>query len=354
MSVADDNKFMRRCLELASGAEGMTYPNPLVGSVIVHKGHIIGEGYHLRAGLPHAEVMAVNSVTDRSLLKESTLYVNLEPCSHYGRTPPCSDLIIDMSIPRVVIGTIDTSDKVAGSGVARLRSAGCEVTTGILESESRWINRRFFTFCEKKRPYITLKWAQSRDGFIDLIRRKDSGPGPNWISGKPERVLVHKWRSEEQAILVGAGTMRADRPGLNVREWGGSNPLRIVLSNSGDFPVFGGRGDDKKPFVVFTRNRNPDIKGAEIVHLDDSSPESHQVAGFLYSKGIQSLFIEGGASVLNHFISSDMWDEARVFTGNSDFLDGVRAPLLPDKPARTETFKGSKLMIYVSRENNAL
>ncbi|HKK41427.1 MAG TPA: bifunctional diaminohydroxyphosphoribosylaminopyrimidine deaminase/5-amino-6-(5-phosphoribosylamino)uracil reductase RibD [Bacteroidales bacterium] len=350
MSVTEDDKFMRRCLELASQAAGMTYPNPLVGSVIVHKGQVIGEGYHLKAGMPHAEVMAVNSVKDRSLLKESTLYVNLEPCSHYGRTPPCSDLIVDMSIPRVVIGTIDTSDKVAGRGVERLKSAGCDVTTGVLGQECRWLNRRFFTFNEKKRPYIILKWAQSRDGYLDTLRKGHSGPGPNWISGKPERVLVHKWRSEEQAILVGAGTMRADNPSLNVREWGGSDPLRIILSNSGNFPAFIVREEHEKTFVVFTRNKNPDIKGARIIQLDDYLPVSVQVAGFLYREGIQSLFIEGGAAVLNHFITSDMWDEARVFTGDSDFNEGVKAPDLPVKPCHVKKFKGSTLLIYVSHD----
>lgn len=348
MSVADDNKFMRRCLELATRAAGMTFPNPLVGSVIVHKGLIIGEGYHLRAGLPHAEVIAVNSVKDRSLLKDSTLYVNLEPCSHHGRTPPCSDLIIDMSVPRVVIGTIDTSDKVAGKGAERMSTAGCDVTAGILEEECRWLNRRFFTFNEKKRPYIILKWAQSRDGFLDKTRDDEGGPGPNWISGKPERVLVHKWRSEEQAILVGAGTMRADHPGLNVREWGGSDPLRLVLSNSGNFPVFPRQKDNETSFVVFTRNKDLEMERARVVQLEDDLPESRQVAGFLFREGIQSLFIEGGASVLNHFIASDMWDEARVFTGDIDFHNGVKAPPIPLKPENVDVFTGSTLKTYVN------
>jgi diaminohydroxyphosphoribosylaminopyrimidine deaminase/5-amino-6-(5-phosphoribosylamino)uracil reductase len=349
MSVTDDSKFMRRCLELASGAKGMTYPNPLVGSVIVHKDLIIGEGYHLKAGMPHAEVMAVNSVSDRSLLEDSTLYVNLEPCSHHGRTPPCSDMIIDLSVPRVVIGTIDTSDKVAGKGAARLESAGCEVIKGVLEEECRWLNRRFFTFHEKRRPYIILKWAQSSDGFLDTDRGKDSGTGPNWISGKPERVLVHKWRSEEQAILVGAGTIRADHPGLNVREWGGNDPLRLVLSDSGNFPAFVQQRKDEPPFIVFTRNRGLEMEGARIVQLENDIPESNQIAGFLYSEGIQSLFIEGGASVLNHFITSNMWDEARVFTGAIKFKKGVKAPLLEVKHDRIEIYKGSTLKTYINR-----
>jgi diaminohydroxyphosphoribosylaminopyrimidine deaminase/5-amino-6-(5-phosphoribosylamino)uracil reductase len=233
MVEAEVNIFMKRCLELASKAEGMTYPNPMVGSVIVHEGKIIGEGFHLKAGGPHAEVNAINSVSDKSKLKDSTLYVNLEPCSHFGKTPPCADLIIANSVPRVVIGTLDTSEKVSGQGLSRLKNAGCEVITGVLEKECRRLNRRFFTFHEKNRPYITLKWAQSADGYLDMIRTSDQNTGPNWITGNPERVLVHRWRAGEQAILVGAGTLRVDNPKLNVREWTGNNPLRLVLSSSG-------------------------------------------------------------------------------------------------------------------------
>ncbi len=178
MTETDDNKFIRRCLELASGAEGLTYPNPMVGCVIVHNGIIIGEGYHLKAGNPHAEVLAINSVTDRLKLKESTLYVNLEPCSHFGKTPPCADFIISNEIPRVVIGSVDTSDKVSGQGVKKLKDAGCDVDTGFMVEECRRLNRRFFTFHEKRRPYITLKWAQSADGYLDMKRNPGSCPPP--------------------------------------------------------------------------------------------------------------------------------------------------------------------------------
>jgi len=183
MAESDEYKFMRRCLELASSAEGMTYPNPMVGSVVVHAGRIIGEGFHQRAGLPHAEVNAINSVTDLGKLKNSTLYVNLEPCSHFGKTPPCTDFIISHSVPKVVIGATDTSEKVGGKGIIKLREAGIQVITGILENESRLLNRRFFTFNERKRPWIVLKWARSSDGFIDFVRTPDINPGPFWISG---------------------------------------------------------------------------------------------------------------------------------------------------------------------------
>ena len=206
MPESTDNKFMKRCLDLAVRAEGMTYPNPLVGSVIVYEGVIIGEGYHLRAGAPHAEVNAINSVSDKLLLSKSTLYVSLEPCSHSGKTPPCADFIVSNNIPRVVVGTADTSSKVSGRGISRLKTAGCDVICGILEAECRSINRRFFTFHEKGRPYITLKWAQSADGYIDVPRNGKSKSKPAWITGKSERVLVHRWRASEQSILVGAHT----------------------------------------------------------------------------------------------------------------------------------------------------
>jgi diaminohydroxyphosphoribosylaminopyrimidine deaminase / 5-amino-6-(5-phosphoribosylamino)uracil reductase len=187
MEEKDDIKFMRRCLELAAGAEGLTYPNPLVGSVVVHDGRIIGEGYHIMAGGPHAEVIAINSVQDKSMLKDSTLYVNLEPCSHFGKTPPCADFIISNCIHRVVAGTADPSNKVSGRGFARLRDAGCAVTMGVCEEECRRLNRRFFTFHLKRRPYITLKWAQSADGYLDILRSEDQAAKPTWITGKPER-----------------------------------------------------------------------------------------------------------------------------------------------------------------------
>lgn len=345
MTGDDDNKFMRRCIDLASCAEGLTYPNPLVGSVVVQNGTVIGEGYHLKAGQAHAEINAINSVRRKDLLSSSTLYVNLEPCSHFGKTPPCADFIIAHSIPKVVIGTIDTSRKVNGEGIMKLKSAGIEVVTGVLEKESRWINRRFFTWNELRRPWIVLKWAQSSDGFIDFLRKEDAPPGPNWISGKPERVLVHKWRSHEQSILAGAGTMRTDNPALNVREWSGSDPLKLVLSSSGKTtrPASPGR------FVVFTHNADEQIPDADIVLLDKSKPSCFQVASYLCNEGIQSVLIEGGAQVLNHFISNNLWDEARIFTGNSDFVNGILAPVIHGRLNYEQRFAGSTLQVYLNQ-----
>lgn len=326
MAQGNDIKFMRRCLDLAGKAEGMTYPNPQVGSVIVHNDKIIGEGYHFRAGEPHAEVNAINSVKNRELLGKAVLYVNLEPCSHYGKTPPCAELIVSSGIKKVVVGTNDTSDKVAGKGIKFLENAGCEVVTGVLEDECRWINRRFFSFNEKKRPYIILKWAQSADGYLDYERDKSSSKKPVWITGNPERVLVHRWRATEQAIVAGAGTIRADDPQLNVRYWTGTDPVRVILSRSGmldkESALFRTNGTN----IVFTLNTNVDITNSYIVKLNDSSSSASQVVDFLHSRDIQSVLVEGGAEVLSHFISEDLWDEARVFTGKHFFRKGVRAP----------------------------
>ena len=347
MTEKDDIKFMRRCLELASKAEGLTYPNPMVGSVIVHDGKIVGEGYHLKAGEPHAEVNAINSVSEKAKLKSSTLYVNLEPCSHFGNTPPCADFIISNSIPRVMIGTVDTSEKVSGQGLIRLRDAGCEVITGVVEDECRRLNRRFFTFHEKKRPYITLKWAQSADGYLDISRSEDHKTEPTWITGKPERVLVHKWRASEQAILVGAGTVRADDPRLNVREWKGTQPLRIILSSSGSLNKESVVNETNSTVVVFTHNTDADISNAVKVKLNDNVPSALQIAEYLFSAGIQSLLIEGGAKVLNHFISNGLWDEARVFSGENYFKGGVKAPLIHGALLSRTIFSGSSLEIYL-------
>lgn len=347
MAEKEDIKFMRRCLELASKAEGFTYPNPMVGSVIVYNDKILGEGYHLRSGESHAEVNAINSVSDKAKLKESTLYVNLEPCSHFGKTPPCADFIISHKIPRVVIGTIDTSDNVSGNGVKRLREAGCEVKTGTIEEECIRLNRRFFTFHEKRRPYITLKWAQSADGYLDIIRSGDHKKEPTWITGKPERVLVHKWRASEQSILAGAGTMRADNPHLNVREWKGSDPLKLILSSSGSLNIQSFVNSISSKVIVFTHNSETDIPGVVKVLLDEKVSSSVQISGYLYASGIQSLFIEGGAEVLDHFISTGMWDEARIFTGNAFFKGGVKSPLINGTLFSKTVFSGSSLEIYL-------
>jgi diaminohydroxyphosphoribosylaminopyrimidine deaminase/5-amino-6-(5-phosphoribosylamino)uracil reductase len=354
MGENEHKKFMRRCLDLASGAEGMTFPNPLVGSVIVHNGRIIGEGFHLKAGGPHAEVIAINSVSDKLKLRESVLYVNLEPCSHYGKTPPCADYIIENKIPRVVIGTVDTSEKVSGKGVAKLKESGCDVLTGVIEQECRWLNRRFFTSIEKRRPWIILKWAQSADGYLDIIRSENHDQKPTWISGKPERVLVHKWRASEQAILVGAGTIRADNPKLNVREWKGNEPSKLILSRSGILDIDIAVNKTNGTVVVFTHNAGSKTGGAFKIILEEGKPSSEQIIEYLNSEGIQSLFIEGGAEVLDHFLSEGLWDEARIFTGKKYFKGGLRAPVMKGINISKTNFEGSFLEVFLNESNKAL
>jgi diaminohydroxyphosphoribosylaminopyrimidine deaminase / 5-amino-6-(5-phosphoribosylamino)uracil reductase len=348
MKENDETKFMRRCIELAVKAEGMTYPNPMVGAVVVCNGKIIGEGYHLKAGQPHAEVIAINSVSDKSMLKDSTLYVSLEPCSHFGKTPPCADFIIFHFIPRVVVGTPDSYGKVAGQGLARLRNAGCEVIAGVLEEECRRLNRRFFTFHEKKRPYITLKWAQSADGYIDIQRSENQRIEPTWITGKPERSLVHRWRTEEESILVGAGTVRADNPRLNARDWKGRDPLRLILSGSGIIDKESSLLTDGGKTVIFTNNVELDFHGAFKIELDHKMPACRQIVQYLYESGIQSLLIEGGTHVLDHFILNGLWDEARIFSGEKYFKGGVEAPILNGKLFSKTVFSSSTLEVYLN------
>lgn len=346
MSGNNDIKFMSRCLELAVKAEGMTYPNPLVGAVIVYNGEIIGEGYHLEAGSAHAEVLALESVKDRALLRSSTLYVNLEPCSHFGKTPPCADMIISCGIRKVVIGTADTSEKVSGRGANKIRNAGIEVISGVAEQECRRINRRFFSFHERKRPFIILKWAQSADGYIDKVRAEGGSAGPNWITGRSERTLVHKWRAEEQAILVGAGTVRADNPKLNVREWKGNDPLRIILNGSGILPIDPAVFKSPGTNIIFTHYPANEKKHNTLtVKLDRDISAAAFVSDYLFSIGIQSLLIEGGAKVIGHFIGEGYWDEARIFTGKKYFKDGVRAPEIEGKLLSEISFAESTLEI---------
>ncbi|MBT8393832.1 MAG: bifunctional diaminohydroxyphosphoribosylaminopyrimidine deaminase/5-amino-6-(5-phosphoribosylamino)uracil reductase RibD [Bacteroidia bacterium] len=310
--------YIKRCLQIAKNGLGTTRPNPLPGSVIIYKNQIIGEGYTSAYGRNHAEVNAINSVNDRSLLKESTLYVTLEPCSHHGKTPPCSDLIIKNKILKVVIGCLDENEKVAGKGIEKLRNSGCDVTVGVLENECKEHHKRFFAFHNKKRPYIILKWAETLDGFIAPISKDKLKPV--WITNSISRQLVHKWRAEEQAILVGSNTVIQDNPTLTVRDWTGKNPTRIVLDHkqnlSRDFNVF---NSDAKAIIISEKN------------IDFSKKIAHQICKYLYNIQINSIIIEGGLQTLQTFIDEDLWDEARVFTGNIDFKEGIKAPKFKGK-----------------------
>ncbi len=326
-------KYMQRCLELAKNGLGTTRPNPMVGCVIVCNDTIIGEGYTSPYVGNHAEVNAIASVKNKRLLEKSTLYVSLEPCNHHGKTPPCSDLIIKSKIPKVVIGVIDEHSIVAGKGVKYLKKNGCEVVVGVLERECKERNKRFFTFHTKKRPYIILKWAETQDGFIDMLRKKGAEKKPNWISNKYSQQLVHKWRSEEHAILVGTNTVIADNPKLSVRKWSGKNPIRLILDNSLRIPLDSHVLDGSVKTIVFTSSRtlfSNEKENVIIEYIDYAMDVPQQICDILYKNNIQSVLIEGGAQTLRGFINADLWDEARIFIGNKKFGEGLESPKIDD------------------------
>lgn len=324
-------KYIKRCIELAQNGLGTTYPNPMVGSVIVYEGQIIGEGWHKKAGEPHAEVNAVNSVKDKSLLKKATIYVSLEPCSHFGKTPPCCDLIIANEIPNVVVGTVDPNEKVAGKGILKLIEAGANVTVGILEEECNELNKRFFTFHQKKRLYIILKWAESQDGFLSPEKIIDQDRKPIWITNQYSRQLVHKWRTEEQAILVGTQTVVDDNPKLNARDWNGNNPVRIVIDQNNRIDENSFVFDDTVKTIVFSKTQKTLKENTQFEVIDFNENIVTQILDILYQNQIQSIIIEGGRQTLQTFIDENIWDEARIFIGNSSFGNGTNAPIISKK-----------------------
>ncbi len=342
-------KYMSRAIEIARNGIGTTAPNPMVGAVIVHADKIIGEGFTSPFGGPHAEVNAIHSVADRNLLKKSALYVTLEPCSHFGKTPPCADLIIEQGIPSVVIGVFDPHEKVAGKGIEKLKKAGIEVTTGLLEAECRELHKRFLTFHEKKRPYTILKWAETADGFIaPNAEKRSQNPAPFWISNAYSRQLVHQWRSEEQAILVGTNTVIKDNPKLNVRQWTGNNPIRIVLDRNIRIPEDYHVLDGSIPTLIFTAVSQATgyRKGLEYRILDFSQDVVLNIGRILHQENILSLLVEGGAHTLQSFIDADLWDEARILTGTSSFKKGIKAPVLTGKLTTTKNSGSDTLNIY--------
>lgn len=336
-------------MELGKKGLGTTAPNPMVGCVIVHDEEIIAEGFTSPYGGPHAEVNAINSVKDKSLLRDATLYVTLEPCSHYGKTPPCADLITHHKIPEVYIGLKDPHDKVAGMGIKKLEDAGCKVTVGILEAECREHHKRFLTFQEKKRPYIILKWAETQDGFMAPDKtQRNSNPEPYWITNAYSRQLVHQWRSEEQAILVGTNTVLEDNPELNTRDWAGKNPIRIVLDKDlkigTDFHVL----DKSIKTMVLTQEKDTSkyIDGIDYVIMDYSRPIASQICNHLHKHSITSLIVEGGAKTLQSFLDEGLWDEVRVFVGSNRFESGVSAPKFKGTLKSTQNILSDLLSIY--------
>jgi diaminohydroxyphosphoribosylaminopyrimidine deaminase / 5-amino-6-(5-phosphoribosylamino)uracil reductase len=337
-------KYIQRCIELAKNGLGTTYPNPMVGSVIVHNDVIIGEGWHKKAGEPHAEVNAINSVKDKSLLQKATIYVSLEPCSHFGKTPPCCDLIIKNKIPNVIIGSVDPNIKVAGNGIKKLIEAGANVTVGVLETECYDLNKRFFTFHQKKRPYIILKWAETKDGFIAPIEKLEQKPV--WITNPYSRQLVHKWRTEEQSILVGTQTVIDDNPKLNARDWYGNNPIRLVIDQNNRITKNSHIFDNQTKTIIFSKIKTEIAEENTIFEVIDFEQNiAQQIIVILYKYQIQSVIIEGGKQTLQTFIDANLWDEARIFVGNSRFNIGTKAPKLVLKDFERHIIDTDELLI---------
>ena len=328
-----DEMHMKRCMELAQKGLGKTYPNPLVGSVIVHNDKIIGEGYHEKAGDNHAEINAINSVQNKSLLREATIYVSLEPCSHFGKTPPCANKIVEMGFKKVVIGTLDVHEKVDGKGKQILEEAGIEVGSGILEKECKKLNKRFFTFHQKKRPYIILKWAQSADGFLDKDFKTTQ------ISNALSKQFVHTMRSEEHAILIGSKTALVDNASLTTREISGANPVRILidlgLKVPGDFKIY----NSEAPTLVFNSEKNSVEDNVKFIKIEKEN-FLEDLMQKLYEEQIQSVIVEGGSFTLSQFIEADLWDEAVVIKNeNINLVNGTKAPDFNFMPENIKTFR---------------
>ena len=337
--------FMRRALELAALGRGSVSPNPLVGCVIVYRGNIVGEGWHKRYGGPHAEVDAINAVQDRSILRESTVYVTLEPCSHFGKTPPCADLLIALEAKKVVVAHQDPNPLVAGKGIKKLIDGGVEVITGILENEARQLNRRFLTWVEKQRPFILLKWAETSDGFM----AKADG-NSKWISHELSRQLVHRWRTEEDAILVGTKTAQLDNPQLNVRDWTGRDPIRVVIDRNlklrGSLNLF----DRKQRTICYNLKKDEERDKLEYVKLDDEN-FLPSLINDLYSKNIQSVIVEGGPHTLRQFIEAKLWDETRIFISDKKFGEGISAPVIREKLVAEHKIGTDVLKIFQPQAN---
>ncbi|MBL4587219.1 MAG: bifunctional diaminohydroxyphosphoribosylaminopyrimidine deaminase/5-amino-6-(5-phosphoribosylamino)uracil reductase RibD [Flavobacteriales bacterium] len=342
-----DSTYILRCLQLAKLGAGYVAPNPLVGCVIVHNNRIIGEGYHRKYGKAHAEVNAINAVTDASLLPDSVLYVNLEPCAHYGKTPPCANLIIKSGIRKVFIACKDPFAKVNGQGIKKLKNAGIDVNLGICEQEALELNRRFFTFHQKKRPYIILKWAETADGFVDTNRTDSTRPALK-ITGDTANILTHKWRAEEAAIMVGKNTAILDNPSLTTRKHKGTDPIRILLDSMLETPTVNKLFNESCRTLVFTKSSEPKKNGVEYIRTKDIR-ELKIVLSELYTRNIQSIIIEGGPTLHRSFYNADLWDEIRRFSSPTKIEDGVAALQLNINPEQELNIGADGLYIYRNR-----
>lgn len=343
----NDDLLMLRCLQLAKLGEGSASPNPMVGAVVVYDNKIIGEGYHKIYGQSHAEPNAINSVEDKNLFKDSTLYVSLEPCCHWGKTPPCADLIVSSGIRKVVICNKDPNPKVDGGGIKILKDAGIEVITGVLEREGRELNKRFFSRHEKKRPYIILKWAETLDGFMDIERRQGNKED-YWITNDSLRVWAHRQRAIEDCVLVGKRTVLNDNPKLNVRYYFGKNPIRMTIDRSLSIPNDRFLYDNSQQTIIFNDIKEGASGNISYVRLDFGKDILEQVVHYIYSIRKSSLVVEGGRFTLEQFIKSNLWDEANILVGNKNFERGLRSPknLIEEKYSNMVCYESDSIEYY--------
>lgn len=344
-------KYMLRAIQIAQLGAGKVSPNPMVGAVIVHQEQIIGEGWHARFGGPHAEAVAIDQVLQRypnahDLLRSSTIYVSLEPCAHFGKTPPCADLIIKYQVPQVIIACQDPFEGVNGNGIARLKDAGIQVVEGMLNEKATYMNRRFLTRVRENRPYVILKWAQTANGYFAPLESKQK-----WISGHAAKVLAHKWRSEEDAVLVGTNTALADNPRLNVREYAGRNPKRVLIDKNLRLPKNLHLFDNRQETVVFNAletDWKDNTKYVALENFDLYLPQS--ILYQLYLMDVQSLIVEGGIKTIDMFMAAGLWDEARVFVSGHHWQDGQLAPNLHSLPASSEKVGQDTLFTYFNEK----
>lgn len=348
-----DETYLKRCLELAQLGMGKVSPNPMVGCVIVTNGKIIGEGYHAEFGKAHAEVNAIQSVLEHygdeaeDLLKQATVYVSLEPCAHFGKTPPCADLLVKHRVKKVVVGNIDPFSGVDGKGIKKLKNAGIDVVSGVFQDECSAVNRRFFTRIQKNRPYIILKWAQTENGYF-----APNDGSQQWISGSLAKKMVHQWRSEEDAVLVGKQTAMIDNPALTVREWPGRNPIRLVIDKDLKIPHTSLLYNKDAKTIVFNHLKTSIEENIHFIQMEDMQYYLPQkIAYQLYLMDIQSVIVEGGANLLNQFIEAGLWDEARVFTVPKLWNNGLLAPIIHGKIITDNLVENDNLKVYLNTLN---
>jgi len=334
-----DELMMKRCIELASKGLGLTYPNPMVGCVIVRNAQIISEGWHKKAGGAHAEVDAVSKIKDKEILKDCEIFVSLEPCSHFGKTPPCSDMIVSYGFKRVTVGIPDPNSKVNGQGIKKMKDAGIEVKVGVLENECAELNKRFFCFHQKKRPYIILKWAQTADGFMAAENHVQK-----WITNPYSKQLVHRWRSQEQSVLVGYNTAKIDNPQLNLRLWSGNQPIRAVIDRDLSLDPKLHLFDGSQRTIVFSEINDGSRPDVIQLNFDENLEES--ILNELYKLGLQSVIIEGGRKTLDRFIEKELWDEARIFSSSESWGSGIKAPRITGKLTEQKIIGSDRLKIF--------